>query len=112
MSDFAALLESAKFEPKKVTPSEYTGPIDDAVVKLVDMLIANGERATIPVDGQETFDKYAVQIAAQARTRGKTAAIGKGFADKEKTELVSMRVSVGDKRGRKENSTEDAPPAE
>jgi len=113
MSDFAALLAEAEFVDKDAR-TDYTGPIDPAVVSIVDTCVSGGKRATIPVPSLDVFDALAEQLAAQARKLDKTAHITKVWADDEKTVIQALRVGVGAKRGRTaaEKPANEAAPAE
>lgn len=101
MTDFAALLANAQLVEKPFTRAGYTGPIDPNIVTAVQMILDNDKPLFIPVSSEEEFEGLAEQFVAQARKVEKTASATKVWADKDKTKLKALKVSIGDKRGRK-----------
>lgn len=103
---FADLFAAAEFEERVIkTAREWDGPILPQITAIVAQLVKTPDQAfKLPVTDLTVRDDLHAQFLAAARKLGKTAYVSDRL-NKDSGDLEGIRVSLGDKRGRKTAET-------
>lgn len=110
-ADPFAAFEAAVFEDKQDHRAQFNGTIPPQVQAFVNRLAESGKRGLLPFTGEKAAEMRPV-IQAAAGVLGKSATMRDVVADPAKNITAGLRVTIGDRRGRKVAPVADAPVAD